>query len=272
MTLSKCWYVGGALRDHYYNQTGCNRRKIKDIDVAYEGSYAEMRQFVLNHFDANIVQEDEKFGRLKAGISESKMPEDILVNSYICSNKPPNSNKALTLYVDFVVARSDGFYTDGRHPDSIALASIEEDLDRRDFTMNAMALNMSTGVLLDKHGGCSDIKDGRIVFVGNPIDRMLEDFLRILRAYRFKITLTYDFNRVFMFVSTLTSVLNTHEAVIARGLKTVSDERIYDELVKMFRHNQKDTFQTIVNMPTSISNVILLDNPRINLMPTMKEL
>ena len=81
--------------------------------------------------------------------------------------------------------RSDGVYTDCRHPDSVIfLTDISGDLSRRDFTINAMAFNPKTG-LVDFFGGAEDLKNGILRCVGDPDKRFREDALRILRAMRF---------------------------------------------------------------------------------------
>ena len=87
--------------------------------------------------------------------------------------------------------RSDGQYKDGRHPDSVSfVSSIEEDLARRDFTINAMAWRPDRG-LVDPFGGKADIQLGVIRAVGDPHQRFAEDALRILRACRFSAELGY---------------------------------------------------------------------------------
>ena len=81
--------------------------------------------------------------------------------------------------------RSDGDYSDGRRPSAVEFSiSIDEDLKRRDFTMNALALNPRTGVI-DNHNGIEDLRKGIIKAVGNAEDRLREDFLRAFRAIRF---------------------------------------------------------------------------------------
>lgn len=81
--------------------------------------------------------------------------------------------------------RTEGPYSDHRHPDSVAFAScVEDDLARRDFTMNAIAMD-ANGSLVDPYGGQEDIERGIIRCVGDPDERFREDPLRILRAVRF---------------------------------------------------------------------------------------
>ena len=88
--------------------------------------------------------------------------------------------------------RIDGKYGDNRHPDSVAFADrLEDDLCRRDFTINAMAWNPEKGII-DLFGGLSDIAHHRIRTVGDPNERFAEDALRMLRAVRFAARLNFD--------------------------------------------------------------------------------
>lgn len=87
--------------------------------------------------------------------------------------------------IEVTTFRREGRYRDGRHPEQVQFAtSIEEDLSRRDFTMNAIAMAFD-GTLIDPHGGVRDLARGHIVTVGDPEDRFHEDPLRMLRAIRF---------------------------------------------------------------------------------------
>lgn len=88
--------------------------------------------------------------------------------------------------------RVDGTYSDGRHPDSVQFTvSVEEDLARRDFTVNAMAYNDEDG-LIDPFGGQNDLKSGILRCVGNPERRFTEDALRLFRALRFAAKLDFS--------------------------------------------------------------------------------
>ena len=87
--------------------------------------------------------------------------------------------------VEITTFRTDGTYHDGRHPDSVTfVSSLREDLARRDFTVNAMALGPD-GTVIDPFGGREDLRAGRVRCVGEPDRRFGEDALRILRALRF---------------------------------------------------------------------------------------
>ena len=87
--------------------------------------------------------------------------------------------------VEVTTFRVDGDYTDSRHPENVRFTrSLEQDVMRRDFTVNALALS-EDGTVLDFCGGVSDLKDRRLRTVGDPKERFQEDALRILRALRF---------------------------------------------------------------------------------------
>lgn len=119
--------------------------------------------------------------------------------------------------------RIDGEYEDGRHPKEVAFtASLEEDLKRRDFTINAMAYHPDRG-LVDLFRGMDDIRAEIIRCVGNPLERFGEDALRILRAVRFSAQLGFSIEE------------ETKKGIeeLVPNLKLVSAERIQTELVKL---------------------------------------
>lgn len=119
--------------------------------------------------------------------------------------------------------RIDGEYEDGRHPKSVEFtANLEEDLKRRDFTINAMAYSHQTG-LVDIFGGVNDLEERCIRCVGSPKDRFTEDALRILRALRFSAQLGFE-------IEEETKLAITE---MAPGLAQVSKERIQAELTKL---------------------------------------
>ena len=97
--------------------------------------------------------------------------------------------------VEVTPFRREGGYSDGRHPDHVAFgASLEEDLARRDFTVNAMALD-ENGDIVDLFGGRADLERGLIRCVGQPEERFREDALRMLRGVRFAAQLGFDIER-----------------------------------------------------------------------------
>ena len=119
--------------------------------------------------------------------------------------------------------RTDGAYTDGRHPDEVHFVpDVREDLARRDFTINAMACNEKEG-LIDPFGGQSDLHNGIVRAVGVPRKRFEEDALRILRLYRFAARFGFAIDPA------------TAQAAqaLCEHLDCVSSERIEEELSKL---------------------------------------
>lgn len=126
--------------------------------------------------------------------------------------------------------RLDGEYTDSRHPDSVSFStSLQDDLSRRDFTINAMAYNDTDG-LIDYFDGQKDLKFGVIRCVGVATNRFAEDALRILRALRFAATLGFSIE-----ASTSAAILSGR-----RMLSAIAYERISDELLKLLCGEKAD--------------------------------
>lgn len=118
-------------------------------------------------------------------------------------------------------------YSDRRHPDQIRFSEkIEDDLKRRDFTINAIAVSLSNGAIkdtIDLYGGFQDIKDKVIRTVGNPRDRFNEDALRMMRAIRLAVDLGFTIER-----DTFEAIRDLHAT-----LADIAIERMRDELVKI---------------------------------------
>lgn len=134
--------------------------------------------------------------------------------------------------------RIDGEYEDSRHPKEVVFTpNLEEDLKRRDFTINAMAYNEEKG-LVDIFGGMEDIRLGRIRCVGRAEERFGEDALRMLRAIRFSAQLGYEIDE------------ETQQGIrrLAPTLKNISAERIQTELVKMLVSPHPDYLRTAYDM------------------------
>lgn len=141
--------------------------------------------------------------------------------------------------------RIDGVYEDSRHPKEVTFtASLEEDLKRRDFTVNAMAYNERAG-LVDIFGGLQDIERGIIRCVGDAEERFTEDALRMLRAVRFSAQLGYEIEE------------GTKCAIrrLAPNLKAISAERIQAELVRLVTSTHPDYLRTAYE--TGITEQIL---------------
>jgi tRNA nucleotidyltransferase (CCA-adding enzyme) len=122
--------------------------------------------------------------------------------------------------------RSDGTYSDGRRPDNVEFVlNLEEDLLRRDFTINAMAYDPISEKLNDPFHGLKDLQNKTIRAVGHAAARFSEDGLRVMRAARFASRLNYTIEH-----TTLTGM-----AVCSHKLDSISKERIKDELVKILQ-------------------------------------
>jgi tRNA nucleotidyltransferase (CCA-adding enzyme) len=181
------YLVGGAVRDLLLG------RPIKDWDVA------------TNARPENVIPLFERV--IPTGIAHGTVT--VLMGK---------------LKIEVTTFRGEGTYTDGRHPDHVEfLDSLEEDLRRRDFTINAMAYDLLTKRIIDPYGGSADLSAGLVRAVGNPIERFLEDGLRPLRAVRFSCVLDFAIEAATM-------------AGIGAALpvfRQVANERVRDELLKI---------------------------------------
>lgn len=128
--------------------------------------------------------------------------------------------------------RTEGSYTDGRHPDEVQFVpDVREDLARRDFTINAMAYNEAEG-LVDPFGGQADLQNGLLRAVGEPQQRFTEDALRILRLYRFAARFGF----------TLDAATARAARQLAPHLDCISAERIQEELAKLLAAPQPGAY------------------------------
>jgi tRNA nucleotidyltransferase (CCA-adding enzyme) len=155
--MARFFQVGGSVRDKLLGV------KSKDIDYAVEcESFDAMREAIL----------------AKGGKIFVETPQYFTIRA----------NVPVLGATDYVLCRKDGAYSDGRRPDSVEVGTIFDDLARRDFTVNAIAIDTETGALIDPHGGAQDLTARVLRCVGNPVDRFNEDRLRIFRAARFSLT------------------------------------------------------------------------------------
>jgi len=126
--------------------------------------------------------------------------------------------------VEVATFRSDIGYSDGRHPDRVVYTSSpQEDVKRRDFTINALLLDSATGQVLDYVGGQDDLKAGIIRAIGRAEDRFREDKLRMVRAVRFAARFRYAIE-----AKTFAAI-----AELAGQIHQVSPERLREELTKL---------------------------------------
>ncbi len=127
--------------------------------------------------------------------------------------------------IEVAVFRNDGDYKDGRRPESIKFSDPEHDAERRDFTINALFLDLEKSEVIDYVGGIEDLKNKLIRTVGDPAMRFNEDHLRILRALRFSAQLGFEIE-----APTLDVVKNKKQS-----LQSVSSERVREEILKLLK-------------------------------------
>ena len=158
-------------------------------------------------------------------------PESFYSNQFFTVTVQTKSKDAELKEVEITTYRKEAKYTDKRHPDEIKFAkSIEEDLARRDFTINAIALGIKKKgtEIIDPFNGKQDLEKKIIRAVGNPKDRFGEDALRMLRAVRFSAVLGFEVEQ------------KTSEAIKQNAplLEQISHERIRDEFLKIIMSNK----------------------------------
>ena len=182
----EAYAVGGCVRDSILGRTP------EDWDITTSAKPEEMKRIFPRSIDTGI-----EHGTITVLMKEGQYE--------------------LTTY------RIDGEYEDARHPKEVVFTSdLEEDLLRRDFTINAMAYNEKDG-LVDAFGGKEDLEKGIIRCVGNAYERFSEDALRIMRAVRFAAQLDFTIEE------------ETQKAIreLAPNLQRISAERIQTELMKL---------------------------------------
>lgn len=197
------YIVGGYLRDEMLGV------RSKDLDFAVEApSYEAMREDILAK-DMIIYQE---------------RPEYLAIRG-----RHPKFGG-----VDFTLCRKDGLYKDYRHPNTVEIGTIYDDLARRDFTVNAMARDES-GLLIDPYGGVDDLHRNILRCVGSADARFGEDALRLLRAVRFHLVRGFALDPQI--------ALSLMDTTILNGLKKIPVERAYEELKTCFEHDSYKTMQ-----------------------------
>jgi poly(A) polymerase/tRNA nucleotidyltransferase (CCA-adding enzyme) len=183
------YIVGGCVRDLLQN------KKPEDWDVTTNAKPEEIQKI---------------------------FPKSFYENKFLTVTVQTRSKDPKLKEIEITTYRSEAKYTDKRHPDEIGFAkTIEEDLARRDFTINAIALTEVK--IIDPFNGQKDLKNKIIRAVGKPEDRFSEDALRMLRAIRLATVLDFTIEK------------ETEEAIKKNSsqLKMISQERIRDELLKI---------------------------------------
>lgn len=205
-----CYLVGGALRNHFADL------KTTDYDFATNANPEEVvRMFY------HVIPTGIKHGTVT-----------VVFKGH---------------HFEVTTFRIESDYSNSRHPDYVNFSpSIYEDLKRRDFTINSIAMNLQTGELLDPHNGIQDLKHHRIKAIGNPVERFNEDGLRLMRACRFTAQLNF------------TIEINTFAALkeCRNNLNNVSAERIRDEILKIME-SQKPSIAFKIMEDSGILEIII---------------
>ncbi len=218
----EAYAVGGCVRDLILG------KKPKDWDVTTNASPEEIQKI---------------------------FPESVYENEFGTVGVKTGSDDESLKIVEVTTYRVDAKYTDKRHPDSVRFTrNLEEDLARRDFTINAMALEIqnlkiknqndnSKFKIIDPFNGQRDLKDKLIRAVGEPEERFGEDALRMLRAVRFAVELSLTDSRVQRGVELGFEIEEKTKAAIKKNagwLKAIAKERIRDEFEKIIMSASPD--------------------------------
>lgn len=138
--------------------------------------------------------------------------------------------------IEVTTYRTEGIYSDHRSPDNVDFVkSVDEDLKRRDFTVNAILYNPKIGIY-DPQNGISDIKNKILRCIGEPQERFLEDALRIMRLFRFSAQLGFEIEK-----NTLKSALN-----LSYLLENISVERIFTEFKRALNANKPEALNPLL--------------------------
>lgn len=195
----EAWLVGGCVRDLVLG------REPADYDVTTSATPEQVMAIFPKTFAVGA-----QFGVVLVPFDSGPANDD--------------SYNALPLKIEVATFRSDVGYSDGRHPDAVVYTrSAEEDVQRRDFTINGLLMDPLSGEVVDYVGGRADIEIKVIRTIGDPILRFREDKLRMLRAVRFAARFGYRIDD-----ATLAAIRK-----LAPQVHKLSQERIRDEIVKM---------------------------------------
>ena len=189
----EAYFVGGSVRDTILHQP------IHDVDIATSAFPEEIKQIFPKTIDVGI-----EHGTVLVLFGEEQY--------------------------EITTFRTESTYQDYRRPDEVTFVrSLEEDLKRRDFTMNALAMSRS-GKIIDLFQGIEAIKNKKIVAVGNASERFHEDALRMMRGLRFSSQLGFDIEKE------TKQAIKEHHAL----LEKISVERIYVEFIKLLTSNYRN--------------------------------
>jgi len=202
----EAWIVGGAVRDHLL---GCPLEQIAEFDVATSARPSEI----------------EGLFRRRVAVGKAFGVIQVAQGGH---------------WFEVATFRTEADYRDGRHPEEVRFATAEEDVLRRDFTVNGLLWDPCSGEIVDHVGGRDDLERGLIRAIGDPEERFQEDALRLLRAVRFGVSGSFRLED-----ETCAAVRANAERIVA-----VSAERVRDELFKIATRSSSrrgDGWRTLVS-------------------------
>ena len=215
------YLVGGVVRRALLRgadtEAGSQKVDPQDVDAATDAHPARIKSLLRPHAE-NLWTVGERFGTIAARVGEYEVQ--------------------ITTY------RTDQYTRGSRHPEVRFGESLEEDLARRDFTINAVAAEALTGGIVDPFEGRKDLESGVIRAVGDPLARMRDDPLRMLRAVRFETTLSQP-EKPFAVTSDLEAAIRDN----AHWLESISAERKREEFEKiLLSENAASGLRTLVRL------------------------
>lgn len=241
----RIYQVGGSIRDSLLNLHS------KDLDFSVElpdmigGPTDEAFAVMTKHLESEGFQ------------IFLSTPEHCTIRAMFPKGHPNEK-----MVGDFVLCREEGPYSDGRRPDWVRTADLAADLDRRDLTVNALAREVGTDTIIDRHNGLADLHAGVLRFVGNPADRIREDALRVMRAIRFSVT------KGFTFAPETTEALRGSE--VPALLAAISEERREQELKTMFSNADTPVVLDVLSgLPTDLRDAMF--SGRVRLTSTLRK-
>jgi len=217
--MPQIFKVGGCIRDAILGIDS------KDIDFT----------FVLDNLDQTV---EEGFVQMESWMKERGY--EIFLSTpdmFTIRAKFPKGDKNEGLVADFVMARKEVGYVEGTRRPILELGSVEDDLIRRDFTLNALAED-EDGNLIDLFGGQEDLAKGLLRTPLDPKITMMDDPLRILRALRFSITKGFNID-----LKIWDAMLQPE--ILEKLKTTVSVERMREEVFKMMKHDTPKSLRLI---------------------------
>jgi len=224
--MPKLFKVGGCVRDRLLGV------KTKDIDFV----------FVLDDLNKTV---EEGFQEMKSWMENEGFTIFLSVpEMYTIRAKFPPDHKFAKLDADFVMARKETGYEEGTRRPVLELGTLEDDLVRRDFTVNAMAED-EDGNIIDMFNGLEDLDFMLLRTPLDPKDTFMDDPLRILRALRFVITKGFT-----MYVDVWEAIQQPH--ILAKLTQTVSSERIREEVLKMMAVDTPRTIRLLIDIDNEV--------------------